>query len=41
VQQFREIVLDYVRAIQEALGVHRQLCKDLAFHEALKSRTCA
>jgi dedicator of cytokinesis protein 3 len=38
VQQLRQAVLDYVRAIQEALSVHRELCKDLAFHEALKSR---
>ncbi len=38
VEQLRVAILDYVRAIQESLSIHRPLCRDLAFHEALSSR---
>lgn len=38
VAQLREHMLDYVRAIQDALVVHRAICNEVAFHEALKNR---
>lgn len=38
VEQLRIAIADYVHAISDALGVHRSLCRDVAFHEALRSR---
>ncbi|WVQ84302.1 hypothetical protein IAT38_006454 [Cryptococcus sp. DSM 104549] len=38
VEQLREAIMDYVRAIQDNLGVHEQVCRDIAFHEALKTQ---
>lgn len=37
VEEVRLAILDYVRAIQEALAVHRLVCQDTPFHEALRS----
>lgn len=38
VEELRTAILDYVQAISGALEVHREVCRDVAFHEALKSR---
>ena len=37
-EQLRVAIVDYVQAISDALGVHRLICRDVAFHEALRSR---
>ncbi|KAK8853154.1 hypothetical protein IAR55_003855 [Kwoniella newhampshirensis] len=38
IEQLRLAILEYVRTIQSSLIVHKQACKDVAFHEALKSQ---
>lgn len=37
IEELRIVILDYVRSIQEGLAVHRDLCREMSFHEALKS----
>ena len=41
IEQLRARVLDYARTIQQALDLHGKVCKDAAFHEALRSRECS
>ena len=40
VNELRQAIDEYVAAISTALDVHAQVCRDVAFHEALKSRKC-
>nr|XP_019044242.1 hypothetical protein I302_07525 [Kwoniella bestiolae CBS 10118]OCF23172.1 hypothetical protein I302_07525 [Kwoniella bestiolae CBS 10118] len=38
IEQLRLGILEYVRSIQDSLKVHKIVCKDVAFHEALKTQ---
>ncbi|WWC91624.1 uncharacterized protein L201_006570 [Kwoniella dendrophila CBS 6074] len=38
VAQLRLTILEYVKAIQDSLRVHKLVCRDIAFHEALKTQ---
>ncbi|WVR00207.1 hypothetical protein IAU59_007349 [Kwoniella sp. CBS 9459] len=38
VDTLRLKIVEYVKTIQESLVVHKQVCKDMAFHEALKNQ---
>nr|XP_019010242.1 uncharacterized protein I206_04710 [Kwoniella pini CBS 10737]OCF49023.1 hypothetical protein I206_04710 [Kwoniella pini CBS 10737] len=38
VNQLRVTILEYVKTIQNTLKIHEVVCKDLAFHEALKTQ---
>lgn len=38
IDNLRAAVLDYARTIQRALDLHGRVCRDAAFHEALRSR---
>ncbi|WWD19564.1 hypothetical protein CI109_104025 [Kwoniella shandongensis] len=38
IEQLRLALLEYVRTIQSSLIVHKQVCRDIAFHEALRSQ---
>lgn len=39
VQVLQDALDEYAECVHRALKVHGKLCKDIAFHEALKSRT--
>lgn len=41
IETLRNQVLEYASVIDRALDLHSQVCKDTAFHEALKSRKAA
>nr|XP_018260970.1 uncharacterized protein I303_06687 [Kwoniella dejecticola CBS 10117]OBR83128.1 hypothetical protein I303_06687 [Kwoniella dejecticola CBS 10117] len=36
--QLRLGILEYVKTVQDSLKIHKIVCKDMAFHEALKSQ---
>lgn len=38
-QDFKLVYEDYVRTVHTGLQLHGKVCKDIAFHEALKNRT--
>lgn len=38
IEELRKAIRTYVAAISNALDVHRTVCRDLPFHEALRSR---
>ncbi|KGB76967.2 cytoplasmic protein [Cryptococcus deuterogattii R265] len=38
VQQLKSTIIQYVRAIQDSLQVHKRVCRDVAFHEILKNQ---
>lgn len=38
VQQLKATIIQYVRAIQDSLEVHKRVCRDVAFYEILKNR---
>ncbi|WVQ67084.1 uncharacterized protein L199_005278 [Kwoniella botswanensis] len=38
IDQLRLSILAYVKSIQDSLKVHKVVCKDIAFHEALKTQ---
>ncbi|OCF44595.1 hypothetical protein I317_01482 [Kwoniella heveanensis CBS 569] len=38
VDSLRFKIVEYVKAIQESLVIHKQICKDMAFHEALRNQ---
>jgi len=38
VDSFRSVYEEYVKTVHGGLQLHGKLCKDIAFHEALKSR---
>ena len=38
--EFKVTYLEYVRVVHAGLQLHGKVCKDIAFHEALKNRTC-
>ena len=40
IDTLRACVLDYARTIEKALDLHGRICRDAAFHEALRSREC-
>ncbi|WVR07765.1 hypothetical protein IAU60_004808 [Kwoniella sp. DSM 27419] len=37
VEMLRSVILDYVSAIRDSLITHKAVCKDVAFHEALRT----
>ncbi|KIR81379.1 cytoplasmic protein [Cryptococcus gattii EJB2] len=37
VQQLKSTIIQYVRAIQDSLEMHKRVCRDVAFHEILKN----
>nr|ODN99941.1 cytoplasmic protein [Cryptococcus depauperatus CBS 7855] len=37
IEQLRRAISDYIHVIQESLEVHKQVCKDIAFHEVLRN----
>jgi hypothetical protein len=39
IEALRAQILEYASVIDQALDLHGQVCRDTAFHEALKSRT--
>lgn len=38
VQQLKATIIQYVRAIQDSLEVHKRVCRDVAFYEILKNQ---
>ncbi|WRT70308.1 uncharacterized protein IL334_007306 [Kwoniella shivajii] len=38
VDQLRQTILEYVKTIQDSLKIHKVVCRDIAFHEALKTQ---
>jgi hypothetical protein len=38
IDRLRVALLEYAKVVQRALEVHKRLCKDIVFHEALRSR---
>lgn len=38
IQQLKTTIIQYVRAIQDSLEVHKRICRDVAFYEILKNR---
>jgi hypothetical protein len=40
IETLRTQILEYASVIDQALDLHAQVCKDTAFHEALRSREC-
>ena len=40
IAELRDVLERYVASVLQALRVHGKLCKDIAYHEALKSRKC-
>lgn len=38
IETLRAEILEYASVIDQALDLHAQVCKDTAFHEALRSR---
>lgn len=37
-EEFKAVYEEYVRTVHTGLGLHGKVCKDIAFHEALKNR---
>lgn len=40
IHALQDVLDDYIACVIQALKVHGKLCKDIAYHEALKSRKC-